>query len=159
MVGKGHHHTSLHTPLAVAQAQSLEPFLFPSLPGRVVCEMPSAARCAAVGVGGRPLHHVVRDVLCEGDEGFAVVREQHRYPPSASAVRECGGNCRGRSSSLSENMQIVTLAVRAIYLPCVRCRGTLHGRVLHPGVLAMWQTHFRDLSPTAESCKVAAFPR
>ena len=26
MVGKGHHHTSLHTPRAVAQAQSLEPF-------------------------------------------------------------------------------------------------------------------------------------
>ena len=26
LVGKGHHHTSLHTPRAVAQAQSLEPF-------------------------------------------------------------------------------------------------------------------------------------
>ena len=56
-------------------------FLFPSLPGPVVGEMPSAARYAAVGVVGRPLHHVVRDVLCEGDEGIAEVREQHRYPP------------------------------------------------------------------------------
>ena len=63
--------------------------------------MPSAARYAAVGVVGRPLPHVVRDVLCEGNEGIAEVREQHRYPPSASAVRECGGNCRGRSSNLT----------------------------------------------------------
>ena len=124
MVGKEHHHTSLHTPRAVAQAQSLDLFLFPSLPGPVVGEMPSAARYAAVGVVGRPLPHVVRDVLCEGDEGIAEVREQHRYPPSASAVRECGGNCRGRSSSLSEIMQIVTSAVRAIYLPV--CGGEGH---------------------------------
>ena len=63
--------------------------------------MPSATRYAAVGVVGRPLPHVVRDALCEGDEGIADVREQHRYPPSASAVRECGGNCRGRSRSLT----------------------------------------------------------
>ena len=89
-------------------------FSFPSLPGPVVGEMPSATRYAAVGVVGRPLPHVVPDVLCEGDEGIAEVREQHRYPPSASAVRECGGNCRVRSSSLSEIMQIVTSAVRAI---------------------------------------------
>ena len=70
-----------------------ELLLFPSLPGPVVGEMPSAARYAAVGVVGRPLPHVVRDVLCEGDEGIAEVWEQHRCPPSASAVRECGGNC------------------------------------------------------------------
>ena len=97
------------------------------LPGPVVGKMPTAARYAAVGVVGRPLFHVVRDVLCEGDEGIAEVREQHRYPPSVSAIRECGGNCRGRSSSLSEVLQIVTSAVRAIDLPCVRCRGTLNG--------------------------------
>ena len=41
-------------------------FFSPSLPGPVVGEMPSAARYAAVGVVGRPLPHVVRDVLCEG---------------------------------------------------------------------------------------------
>ena len=74
---------------------------FPSLLGPVVGEMPSAARFAAVGVVGRPLPHVVRDAFCEGDEGIAEVWEQHGYPPSASAVRECGGNCRGRSSSLT----------------------------------------------------------
>ena len=96
---------------------------------------------------------VVRGVLCEGDEGIAEVREQHRYPPSASAVRECSGNCRVRWSSPSEIMQIVTSAARAIYLACVQCRGTLHRAVLHPGVPVKWQTHIRDLSPTAESCK------
>ena len=122
MVGKGHHHTSLHTPRAVAQAQSLEHLFFPSLPGPVVGEMPSAARYAAVGVVGRPLHHVVRDASCEGNGGIAEVREQHGYSPSASAVRECGGNCRERSSSLCEIMQIVTSTIRAIYLPCVVLR-------------------------------------
>ena len=101
-----------------------------------------------VGMVGRPFPHVVRGVFCEGDEGIAEVREQHRYPPSAYAVRECSGNCRGRSSSLSEIMQIVTSAVRAIYLACVQCRGTLHRGVLHPGVPVMWNTHIRDLSPT-----------
>ena len=35
----------------------------------------------------------------EGEEGIAEVREQHKYPPSASAVRECSG--RGRSGSLT----------------------------------------------------------
>ena len=75
---------------------------------------------------GRAFSHFVRGVLCEGDEGTAEVREQHRFPPSASAVRECSGNCRGRSGSLSEIMQIVTSAVRVMYLACVQCRGTLH---------------------------------
>ena len=74
---------------------------FPSLPGPAVGEMPSAARYAAVGVVGRLLPHVVRDAFCEGDGGIAEVREQHGYPPSASAVRECGGNCCGRSRSLT----------------------------------------------------------
>ena len=63
--------------------------------------MPSAARYAAVGVVGRPLTHVVRDAFREGDKGIAEVREQHGYPPSVSAVRECGGNCRERLSSLT----------------------------------------------------------
>ena len=109
-------HTHLKTP---------EFFFLPSLPGPAVGEMPPATRYAAVGVVGRPLHHVVWDALCEEDEGIAEVREKHRYPPSASAATECGGNCRGRSSSLYEIMQIVTSAIRAIYLPCVQCRGTL----------------------------------
>ena len=52
--------------------------LFPSLPGPVVGEMPSAARFAAVGFVGRPLTHVVRDAFCEEDEGIAEVREQHK---------------------------------------------------------------------------------
>ena len=95
LVGKGLHHTSLHAPRVDAQAQSLELFLFPSLPGPVVGEMPSAARYTVVGMVGRPFSHVVRDVLCEGDEGTAEVQEQHRYPPSASAVRESSGNCCG----------------------------------------------------------------
>ena len=51
-----------HTPIFTAP----EHLLFPSLPGPVVGEMPSATRYAAVGVVGRPLPHVVRDVLCEG---------------------------------------------------------------------------------------------
>ena len=79
-----------------------------------------------MGMVGRPFPHVVRDVLCEGDEGIAEVRDQRRFPPSASAVREGSGNCRGRSSSLSEIMKIVTSAVRAIRLARVQCRGTLH---------------------------------
>ena len=112
-----------------------------------------------MGMVGWPFSHFVRGVLCEGDEGTAVVREKHRYPPSASAVRECSGNCRGRSGSLSENMQIVTSTVRAKYLACVQCRGTLHRAVLHPGVPVMWHSHIRDLSPTAEAVRVAAFPR
>ena len=33
---------------------------------------------------GRPYPHVVRGVLCEGDEGTAEVRDQHWLPPSAS---------------------------------------------------------------------------
>ena len=123
-------------------------FSFPSLPCPVVGEMPSAARYAAVGMVGRPFSHVVRDVLCERDEGIAEVREQHRYPPSAYAVRECSGNCRGRPSSLSEIMQIVTSAVRAIYFACV-----------HPGVPVVWYTHIRDLSPTAEAVRGAVCPR
>ena len=63
--------------------------------------MLSAARYAAVGMVGRPLTHVVRDAFCKGDEGIAEVRDQHRYPPTASAVRESGGNCRGRSRNLT----------------------------------------------------------
>ena len=74
------HHTSLTAPAHL---------LFPSLTGPVVGEMLSAARFAAVGMVGRPLTHVVRDAFCEGDEGIAEVWEQHRYPPSAIAVREC----------------------------------------------------------------------
>ena len=31
--------------------------------------------------------------------------------------------------------------------------------VLHPGVPVMWQTHIRDLSPTAEAVRGAALPR
>ena len=36
---------------------------FPSLPGPVVGETPTATRYAAVGVVGRPLPHVVRDAF------------------------------------------------------------------------------------------------
>ena len=67
----------------------------PSLLGPVVGEMPSAAKYAAVGMVGRPLTHVVQDAFCEVDEGIAEVREQHRYPRTASAVRECSGNVEG----------------------------------------------------------------
>ena len=70
---------------------------------------------------GRPFPHVVRGVLCEWDDGTAEVQDQHRFPPLASAVRECSGNYRGRSGSISEIMQIVTSAVRVIYLACVHC--------------------------------------
>ena len=96
--------------------------MFPSLPGPVVGEMPSAARYAAVGMVGRPLTHVVRDAFCEGGEGIAEVREQHRYPPTASAVRDCGGNVVGDHAVSLEIMQIVTLTIRVIYLPCVQCK-------------------------------------
>ena len=96
-------------------------FFFPSLPGPVVGEMPSAARYAAVGVVGRPLLHVVRGAFCEGDEGIADVREQRRYSPSASAVRECSGNVVGVHAVSLEIMQIVTSTIRAVYLPCVQC--------------------------------------
>ena len=85
-----------------------------------------------------------------------MIREQHRFPPSASAVREGSGNCRGRSGSLSEIMQIVTSAVRVKYLACVQCRGTLHRAVLHPGVPVMWHTHIRDLALTAEAVRGGA---
>ena len=76
---------------------------------------------------GRPFSHVVRGVLCEGDEGTAEVRDQHWFPPSASAVRECSGNYRGRSGSLSEIMQIVTSAVRVKQLCEVRTPESLQG--------------------------------
>ena len=72
-----------------------------------------------MGVVGRPLTHVVRDVLCEGDEGITEVREQHKYPPSALAVRECDGNVVGVQAVSLEIMQIVTSTIRANYLPCV----------------------------------------
>ena len=107
----------------------------------------------------RPFSHFVRGALCEGDEGTAEVRDQHRFPPSAFAVREGSGNCRGRSGSLYKIMQIVTSAVRVIYLACVQCRGTLHRVVLHPGVPVLWHTHIRDLSPTAEAVRGAVCPR
>ena len=97
------------------------PLLFPSLPGPVVGEMLSAARYAAVGMVGRPLTHVVQDAFCEGGEGIAEVREQHRYPPTASAVRESGGNVVGVHAVSLKIMQIVTSTIRAIYLPWVQC--------------------------------------
>ena len=122
-------------------------------------EISSATRYAAVGMVGRPFTHVVRGVLCERDEGIPEVQEQHRYPPSPSAVRERSGNCRERSSSLSEILQIVTSAARAIYLACVQCRGILHKGVLHPDVPVMWYAHIRDLSPTAEAVRGAVRPR
>ena len=105
---------------------------------------------------GRPFHHFVQGVHCVGDEGTAVVQEQHRFHPSASVVRECSGKCRGQSGSLSEIMQIVTSAVRVTNLASVQCRGTLHTAVLHPGVPVMWHTHIRDMSPTAEAVRGAA---
>ena len=94
----------------------------PSLPGPVVGEMLSAARYAVVGMVGRPLTHVVRDAFCEGDEGIAEDREQHGYPPTASAVRECSGHVVGVHAVSLEIMQIVTSTIRTIYLPCVQCK-------------------------------------
>ena len=93
------HSDAYHTITAPAH------LFFPSLPGPVVGEMLSAARFAAVGVVGRPLPHVVRDAFCEGSEGIAEVREQHRYPPSTSAVKECGGNVVGVHAVSLEIMQ------------------------------------------------------
>ena len=109
----------LHAPYILTAPAHL---LFPSLPGPVVGEMLSAPRFAAVGMVGRPLTHVVRDAFCEGDEGIAEVPEQHRYPPTASAVRECDGNVAGVQVVSLEIMQIVTSTIRAIYLPCVQCK-------------------------------------
>ena len=106
------HHTSLTAPAHL---------FFPSLLGPVVGEMLSAARFAAVGMVGRPLHHVVRDAFCEGDG--------HRRGPGtvqvtslSSAVRECGGNVVGVLAVSLEIMQFVTSTIRAIYLPCVQCK-------------------------------------
>ena len=84
--------------------------------------MLSAARFAAVGMVGRPLTHVVRDAFCVGDESIAEVREQHGYPPSASAVGDSSGNVVGVHAISLEIMQIVTSTVRAIYLPWVQCK-------------------------------------
>ena len=83
--------------------------------------MLSVARYAAVGMVGRPLTHVVRDAFCEGDEGITEVREQHRYPPSAFAVRECSGNVVGVHAVSLEIMQIVTSTLRTNYRPWVQC--------------------------------------
>ena len=115
MVGKGLPRTSLHTPCTVLMLKLS--FFFPSLPGPVVGEMPSAARYAAVGMVGRTLTHVVRDAFCEGDEGIAEVREQHRYPPSASAERECSGNVKGVHAVSLEIMQIVTSTIPQFTYP------------------------------------------
>ena len=52
---------------------------------------------------------------------IAEVREQHRYPPTASAVRESGGNVVGDHAVSLEIMLIVTSTIRAIYLPWVQC--------------------------------------
>ena len=120
MVGKGLHRTSLHTPSTV---HMLKLSIFsPSLPGPVVGEMLSAARYAAVGMVGRPLTHVVRDAFCEGEEGIAEVREQHGYPPTASAVRECSGNVVGVHAVSLEIVQNVTSTIRTNYLPWVQCK-------------------------------------
>ena len=54
--------------------------------------------------------------------GIAEVREQHRYPPTASAVRECNGNVVGVHAVSLEIMQIVTSTIRAIYPPWVQCK-------------------------------------
>ena len=49
-------------------------------------------------------------------------QEQHRYPPSALAVRECSGNVVGVHAVSLEIMQIVTLTTRTNYLPLVQCK-------------------------------------
>ena len=120
LVGQGLHHQSYHTQMHTTQHQRV--FSFPPSPGPVVGEMLSAARFAAVGIVGRPLTHVVRDAFCEGNEGTAEVREQHGYPPTASAVRECSGNVVGVHAVSLEIMQIVTSTIRTIYLPWVQCK-------------------------------------
>ena len=104
-------------------------FLLLSLPGPAVGEMLSATRYAAVGMVGRPLTHVVRDAFCEGSEGIAEVREQHRYPPTVSAVRERSGNVVGVRRSLTGDY-----ADRDLKNPH-KLPGSLHRGVLHPGVL------------------------
>ena len=84
--------------------------------------MLSAARFAAVEMVGRPLNHVVRVAFCEGDEGIAEVREQHRYPPTAFAVRECSGNVVSVHAVSLEIMQNVSSTIRTNYLPWVQCK-------------------------------------
>ena len=91
--------TTLH--LQAPYILTLPEHLFPSLLGPAVGEMLSAARYASVGMVGRPLPHVVLDAFCEGGEGIAEVREEHKYPLSASTERDTSGNCRGRSRSLT----------------------------------------------------------
>ena len=58
----------------------------------------------------------------EEEEGIAEVREQHRYPPTASAVKECSGNVVGVHAVSLEIMQFVTSTIRTIYLPWVQCK-------------------------------------
>ena len=120
LVGQGLHHQSYHTQMHTTQHLSI--FCFPSLPGPVVGEMLSAARFAALGMVGRPLTHIDRDAFCEGDEGIAEDREQHRYPPSALAVRECSGNVVGVHAVSLEIMQFVTSTIRTNYLPWMQCK-------------------------------------
>ena len=104
----GRDNTTLHCTHHVLTRMLKLSIFFPSLPGPVVGEMLSATRYAAVGMVGRPLTHVVRDAFCEGGEGIAEVREQHRYPPTASAERECSGNVVGVHAVSLEIMQFVT---------------------------------------------------
>ena len=66
--------------------------------------------------------HVVRDAFSEGDEGIAEVREQHGYPPTASAERECSGNVLSAHAVSLEIMQNVTWTIRTNYLPWVQCK-------------------------------------
>ena len=80
---------------------------------------------------------MVPDAFCEGGEGIAEVREQRRYPPTASAARECGGNVVGDHEVSLEIVQNVTSTIRAIYLPGVQCGGTLKREVLNRGVPVM----------------------
>ena len=65
-------------------------------------------------------------VCCRGNGWQAIypaeVREQHGYPPTVSAVRECSGNVVGVHAVSLEILQIVTSTIRAIYLPCVQCK-------------------------------------
>ena len=152
MVGQGLHHTSFTTPCITHSTSTSFVSLLPW-----PCSWRDAL-CSQVCCRGTPLTHVVRDAFCEGDEGIAEVREQHRYPPSAFAVREYGGNVVGVQAVSLEIMQNVTSTIRAIYLPCVQCGRTLHRGVLHPGVPVMWYGHIRDLFPTAEGCMESRLP-
>ena len=52
----------------------------------------------------------------EGEEGIAEVREQHGYPPTASAVRESGVNVVGVHAISLEIMQIVTSTIRTNFV-------------------------------------------